>query len=157
MTDAKSKGRASSRRKKEPDTAVAGRKRVIDTPEKFDELVDGYLAICRATTPPTPITLTGMILALGLTSKEGFYHYATYEGFEESVSRARLLIEHEYEKRLHGPNYIGALFGLKNFGWHDRPPTELERLQIEKLKKELDNSTDSLADVFKQLAEKLPG
>ncbi|HEU4708387.1 MAG TPA: terminase small subunit [Methylophilaceae bacterium] len=96
------------------------RPRTISSPEEFDLRVNGYIELCRSAEPPEPITLTGMILALGLTSKEGFYHYATYEGYGPSVERARLFIENAYEKRLvTSTNAAANIFALKNMGWKD--------------------------------------
>jgi len=98
-----------------------GRPRKIDSPETFDALVDTYILVCQDPDNPKPITLTGMVLALGLTSKDSLYEYGTYPEFSESVKRARLLIEHEYEHRLvAGTNAAAPIFALKNFGWKDK-------------------------------------
>ena len=51
---------------------------------------------------------------------EEFYDYEKREGFSHSVKRARMLVEAEYERRLHGNNVGGAIFALKNHGWSDR-------------------------------------
>jgi hypothetical protein len=100
-------------------TNPVGRPRKIESPEKFDELVDSYIALCQQANEP--ILLTGLILSLGLTSKEGFYEYQNYEGFSDSVKRARMLVEMEYEKRLNnGSNAAAPIFALKNFGWADK-------------------------------------
>ena len=131
MTNAKSTGRSSSRSKKgTPRTPPIPQKR-IPTPEAFDMLVDSYVNMCRTANPPQPITLTGMILALGFRSKQGFYEYAKYPGYEECVSRARLFVECELETRLHGANAAGAIFGLKNMGWMDITPEQLEKIRLE--------------------------
>lgn len=100
-----------------------GRPRKIKSPEEFDALVDGYIDMCRAT--DEPILLTGMILALGLTSKESFYNYQDYDGFMDSVKRARMLVELEYEKRLNfASSATGPIFALKNLGWKDKQEVE---------------------------------
>ena len=133
MTSAKN-GRE-SKSKKEPKKAI-GRPRAVSSPEQFDTLVDSYIELCRNANEP--ILLTGLILSLGLTSKEGFYEYQNYDGFSDSVKRARLLIESEYEKRMvTGTNAASSIFALKNFGWMDKHPTSLDDLQAEKLKREL--------------------
>ena len=96
-----------------------GRPRKINSPDEFDSLVDSYFSLCRAN--EEPILLTGMILALGLCSKESFYHYETYPEFSDSVKRARMLVESEYEKRLNqNSSAAGPIFALKNFGWADK-------------------------------------
>jgi hypothetical protein len=131
MTDAKSTGRNSSRSKKttgkRPPPPIQQKR--IPTPEAFDKLVDSYVKLCHES--HTPITLTGMILALGFRSKQGFYEYAKYPGYEECVSRAKLFIECELETRLHGANAAGAIFGLKNMGWMDITPEQLEKIRLE--------------------------
>lgn len=104
---------------------LGGRPRVIESPEKMDELVDEYFANCRAT--DEPITLTGMILHLGLNSRAALDAYATYDGFFNPVKRAKLLIESEYEKDLKRGERgaAGSIFALKNFGWRDQQAVEM--------------------------------
>lgn len=115
-----------------------GRPRKISSPDEFDRLVNEYIAQCQNVDAPKAITLTGMILALGLTSKEGFYEYGSYPEFSDSVKRARLLIECEYENRLVlGSNSASSIFALKNFGWADKHPSYLDELQAKKLEREL--------------------
>lgn len=133
-----------------------GRPRIIQSPEEMDRLVVDYVATCKES--GDPLILTGMILHMGLSSKQSFYEYMNYDGFSDSVKKARLLIESEYEKRMvDGSSPAGAIFALKNFEWKDKHPTELDNLQCEKLKKEmlvLDET--SLAKEFSDLAGKLP-
>jgi hypothetical protein len=108
----------------EPSKRPVGRPRAIDCPEKFDALVDGYFDLCRQNSEP--ILLTGMILSLGLVSKEAFYNYETYPEFSDSVKRARMLVEMEYEKRLNTASAVAApIFALKNFGWKDKQEVAL--------------------------------
>lgn len=98
-----------------------GRPRKIDSPETFDNLVDTYILTCQDPGNPKAITLTGMVLALGLCSKDSFYDYEQFPEFTDSVKRARLLVEHEYENRLvAGSNAAAPIFALKNFGWKDK-------------------------------------
>lgn len=99
-----------------------GRPRIIDSPERLDELVEQYVLQQKA--EREPLTLTGLIHHVGLSSRESFDEYGRREEFSDSVKRAKLLIECEYEKRLHGPNATGGIFGLKNFGWKDK--TEID-------------------------------
>ena len=102
-----------------------GRPRKIDSPETFDALVDTYILICQDPDNPKAITLTGMVLALGLCSKDTFYEYEKFPEFTDSVKRARLLVEHEYENRLvAGNNAAAPIFALKNFGWKDKHEVE---------------------------------
>lgn len=99
---------------------LPGRPRAIDSPETFDRLVDSYIELCKTAQPPEPVTLTGMILALGLSSRQSLDEYLKYEGFSDSVKRAKLFIENAYETRLAtGSNAAAPIFALKNFGWKD--------------------------------------
>lgn len=101
-----------------------GRPRIITTPEEFDERVDAYIAECKE--KEEPVLLTGMILALGMNSKNTFYEYENYPEFSDSVKKARLLVEMEYEKRLCTlPSATGSIFALKNFGWRDKVENEV--------------------------------
>lgn len=107
-----------------------GRPRHIETPEEFDRLVDNYIEMCRAIPPcdeyphgreETPISLTGMIMALGLTSRTSLEDYKTYDGFLYSVKRAKIFVENAYEMRMikQQGSVIGSIFALKNFNWTD--------------------------------------
>lgn len=112
-----------TKRKKPEDKLPVGRKRLIDSPETFDKLVDSYIDLCKQANEP--ILLTGMILSLGLNSRDSFYEYQKYPEFSDSVKRARMLIEMEYEKRLNsGSNAAAPIFALKNFGWTDKQELE---------------------------------
>ncbi len=110
------------KKEKKQETAKnpVGRPRVIKSPQEFDRLVDSYIDMCRSNNEP--VLFIGMVLALGLTCKEAFYHYGReFPEFSESVKRARSIIEVEYEKRLNVNNSAaGPIFALKNFGWVDK-------------------------------------
>lgn len=96
----------------------AGRPRKIESPQEFDELADAYFARCEAR--EEPVTLTGLILSLGLSSRESLDEYGRREEFSDSVKRAKMYVEWEYEKKMHSPACTGAIFALKNFGWKDK-------------------------------------
>jgi len=100
---------------------VTGRSRIIETPEEMDLRIDNYILSCLDKNEP--LTLTGMILFIGLSSRESFDHYAKeHEGFSDSVKRGKLIIQYGYEIRLHGTTPTGSIFALKNFGWFDKTP-----------------------------------
>lgn len=101
---------------------AAGRPRIIASPEEMDQRVDEFVALCAA--QERPVTLTGMILHLGLVSRQSFDEYANRPEFSDSVRRAKLIIEMEYEQRLHGNSPTGSIFALKNFGWKDKQDIE---------------------------------
>jgi len=51
--------------------------------------------------------------------------YAQRPEFLNSVKKAKLRVEMEYEKALHSRNPSGPIFALKNFGWTDKQDVEL--------------------------------
>lgn len=100
--------------------APNGRPRKIKSPKEMDKLINEYVML--QAEKKLPLLLTGMILYLGLSSRESFDEYKSYEGFSDSVKRGKLLIEVGYEFRLHGTTPTGSIFALKNFGWFDKTP-----------------------------------
>ena len=102
-----------------------GRPRIIETPEEFDALLEAYLE--RVLDPETyePITLTGLVLSLGFSSKQSLYEYGQRDGFTDSVKRARLVVEHSYELNLRGQNAAGVIFALKNMDWSDKQQLDI--------------------------------
>lgn len=99
------------------------RPRKIKSPEEFDRKVDEYISRCEAT--EKPITWTGLALSLDLNSRQAIDQYLTYDGFKDSVLRAKLLVECAYEQRLHGNSPTGAIFALKNMNWTDKQEREI--------------------------------
>jgi hypothetical protein len=102
--------------------ARPGRKRIFSSPEELDERVDAYKDHCAEN--KEPVTETGLVLFLGFKSRQSLYDYSKRPEYADSIAYARLLVEHEYEKRLHGNNPTGAIFALKNKGWSDRQVLE---------------------------------
>jgi hypothetical protein len=70
---------------------------------------------------PDPPTITGLALHLGFNSLKEFEQYEKAGRFASRLKRARLLITAAYEKKLHNSHHGGAVFALKEMGWHDRP------------------------------------
>lgn len=107
--------------KKDPKTGQFDLK--IPTPEVFRALVDAYVLDCTAN--KKPVLYSGLILAIGLASREAFNRYRGYgAAFEYEVNRARMIVQHSYEIQLasRGSAPAGPIFGLKQFGWSERPP-----------------------------------
>lgn len=96
----------------------AGRPRTIASPEEFEARAEEYFREAAETN--TPLTVTGLALAVGLSSRESLQEYARREEYSDPVKRAKLRVEHAYECRLMGHSPAGAIFGLKNFGWSDK-------------------------------------
>jgi hypothetical protein len=93
-----------------------GRPPVFDSPEQLSIKVDEYFDALSG----EPATITGLALFLGFESRQSFYDYEEKEDFSYTIKRARLRIEHEYEKKLSGNNVAGPIFALKNLSWKDK-------------------------------------
>lgn len=104
---------------------MSSQKRAFATVEAFDAKLEQFLA-----DHDGPLTLTGLVLGLGLRSKQALAWYEDREEFAESVKYAKLHVEHSYEKRLHENSCAGAIFALKNMGWDDKRQVELEGLHV---------------------------
>jgi len=107
-----------------------GRPRRYETPEQMQEVIDAYFAsVARP-------TITGLALALGFTSRQALVNYQGYSPeFRDTVKRAKLRVEHEYEKLLLDPTAKPAavIFALKNLGWRERQEpaaTDLPPIQV---------------------------
>jgi len=92
---------------------MMGRPRIVKSPKKFEELTEEYFAEEDAP------TITGLALYLGFADRQSLYDYQKREEFSGIVKRARLRVEHAYEKRLGASNPTGAIFALKQMGWSD--------------------------------------
>lgn len=74
---------------------------------------------------PEPATITGLCLFLGFESRQSFHDYAKNEEFSYTIKKARLRIEHEYEKSMNTSKIPTAqIFALKNLGWSDKQEIE---------------------------------
>ena len=95
------------------------RRTKVESPEEFEKRAQAYFDLCAAT--DEPVTLTGLVLAVGLNSKQAL-HYCKNEraGFKDVVEWALLNVEHYNEKGLHGKSGVGCIFVLKNMGWTDK-------------------------------------
>lgn len=95
----------------------------VETPEEFDARAEAYFAQCAADQKRP--TVNGLVLALGLTSRQSLHNYEARPEFMDTVKRARTVIEAAWEECLSGPNAAGTIFWLKNQGWTDVQRTEL--------------------------------
>jgi hypothetical protein len=68
-----------------------------------------------------PATISGLALFLGFNSRQEFDTYERNGEFACEIKRGRLMIEAEYEKKLHYQSPTGAIFVLKSLGWTERP------------------------------------
>lgn len=121
---------------------MAGRPRKYETAEALEQAIEDYFnpvvstkintkcgpeelpAITERELNPNP-TITGLALHLGFESRQSFYDYEKEGEFSYAIKRARLTIESKYEEKLYGQACTGAIFALKNFGWHDKTQQDI--------------------------------
>lgn len=95
-------------------THPGGRPPIFNSPEEMQTLIDKYLE------EESHVTICGLAIALGFCSRGTLYEYAKKEEFSDTVKRAMLKIENEYEKRTNSTAPTGPIFVLKNMGWSDK-------------------------------------
>lgn len=103
-----------------------GRPRKYQSVEQFDAAVQAYLDHCSNPDNNEPITWTGLCLFMGFYGRAELDNYLEYDGFSNSVKKAKSLVEFAYEKRLvQSDKPAGPIFALKNFGWRDKTEVDL--------------------------------
>lgn len=98
-----------------------GRPLKFKSVEELQEKIDGYFSLCA--TDKEPITITGLALALD-TTRDLLVNYGKKDEFSDTIKKAKLKVENEYEKRLVKRGSSGDIFALKNFGWSDKQEVE---------------------------------
>lgn len=93
-------------------------KAFFETPEQMQELIDAYFVACDK--DKTPLTITGLALALGFCSRQSIYDYEKRHVYSYTIKRARLTVEQSYELDLRTQYSSGPIFALKNLGWSDK-------------------------------------
>lgn len=125
-----------------------GRPPMYKTVEEIQAKIDAYFKSCEGTvytddegTPvldkfgrpvivgERPLTITGLALALGFTSRQALLNYQAKEEFVDTITRAKAKVEQYAEERLYdkdGAN--GAKFSLANNfeGWKEKQQIEAE-------------------------------
>jgi hypothetical protein len=96
---------------------------LVHTPEEVKERAAAFFAECDA--KKEPYTITGLALALGMTSRKQLIEYSERAEFRNTIRDAKLRCEQYAEKRLFGTTPTGAIFALKNYGWTDKTETEI--------------------------------
>lgn len=97
-------------------THPGGRPPFYETVEAMQEEIDKYFA----DTSDEEITVTGLALALGFTSRAALLNYQEKEEFVNTVKKAKTKVENSYERSLRKNGRSGDIFALKNFGWDDK-------------------------------------
>jgi DNA-packaging protein gp3 len=100
------------------ETRPIGRPRIIGSPEDFDAAAKAYFDDCAE--KELPLTITGLALGVGLSSRQQLDVYQGRPEFTDSVKKAKARVEAGYEMRLHGNSPTGAIFALKNMQWSDK-------------------------------------
>lgn len=125
-----------------------GRPPKYKSKEEIQEKIDAYFTECKGTVmldkdgrPITdkygnviyvgkrPVTITGLALALGFTSRQALLNYQAKKEFVDTVTRAKAVVEMYTEERLFdkdGAN--GAKFSLANnfSGWKEKQHVEAD-------------------------------
>lgn len=110
-----------------------GRPALFSSPEELQAKVDAYFnGGANKKEYPTlagsveiPIyTISGLAYFLGFTSRQSFYDYENRVEFSDTIKKARLRIEMNYEENLIDKACTGSIFALKNMGWSDK--TEID-------------------------------
>ena len=107
------------------------------TPGALKRDINKYFKECEK--KGTPLTITGLALALG-TNRQTLINYEKNLGgdFDTIIKRAKLMCENFAEQYLYnGKNVAGAIFNLKNnYGWIE--------------KKEIEHSGGFIVDLIKK-------
>lgn len=76
-----------------------------------------------------PLTITGLALALGFTTRQALLNYQGKDDFVDTITRAKLFIENYAETRLYDKDGCnGAKFNLSNNfnGWNEKQQIEAD-------------------------------
>lgn len=123
-----------------------GRPPMYASAEEIQEKIDAYFKECEGKvytdddgnpvidkygnvviTGARPLTITGLALALGFTSRQALLNYQAKEEFVDTILRAKSVIERYAEERLYDKDGCnGAKFSLANNfeGWREKQQIE---------------------------------
>lgn len=92
----------------------AGRPPFYKTVEEMDTAIDNYFVSTKENNEP--LTITGLALWLGFTSRQAVLNYEGKPEFVDAIKRAKLQIENYNEKVLYdrGIPTAGVIFNLAN-------------------------------------------
>ncbi len=100
-----------------------GRPRIIQSPEEAWEKGQAYFKQCRE--EERPITITGLALALGLSSRQQLIVYGNRPEFADTIKALKTVVENYAEERAFSTTAAGAIFILKNHGWSDKTEQDI--------------------------------
>ena len=96
---------------------AGGRPRKFKTVAEMSDAIDAYFD----ETAFDKITITGLALHLGFTSRADLINYEGYsDEFHYTIKTAKLFVENAYEQDLRSKGGSGPIFALKNFDWKDK-------------------------------------
>ena len=100
---------------------AGGRPRKYQSVEEMQAAIESYFEM----TPFDKITITGLALHLGFTSRADLINYEGYSAeFYYTIKTAKLFVENAYETDLRSKGGSGPIFALKNFDWSDKHEVE---------------------------------
>lgn len=102
---------------------AGGRPRIIESPEEMLRRGYEYFDLCKE--EESPILVTGLVLALGLSCRDTLIEYGHRPEFTDTVKELKSVCENFAENRLYSNNPTGAIFALKNYGWTDKQDLNL--------------------------------
>ena len=119
-----------------------GRPPMYKTPEEMQNAIDKYFEECKGEyitdeegnlltdkhgypvkTKERPLTITGLALALGFTTRQSLLNYEGDPAFLDTIKKAKAKVEQYAEERLFDKDGVnGAKFNLSNNfkGWSER-------------------------------------
>lgn len=103
---------------------MGGRPPVFSKPADLEKRCEEYFLNCIK--EGDNITITGLALYLGFSSRGTINEYAKKKGFSDVVKRAMCVVENRYEVAACDNNATGPIFILKNMGWSDRTEMDLK-------------------------------
>ena len=107
--------------------------------EELQQQIDQYFE----ETPSSRWTITGLAMALD-TSRETLINYSERENFFDTIRRAKIKVENEYEIDLREKCHAGNIFALKNFGWKDKTEVDatINQGKLTSLLEQFDDTDD---------------
>lgn len=103
-------------------STTSGRPPIYETPEQMMLKAAEYFDYETTASGICKPTISGLIFHLGFSCRQSWYTYKTKPEFKETVDRLLLFIESCYEKNLHGFQWAGSAFALRNINseyWKD--------------------------------------
>lgn len=95
--------------------AYMGAKPFYGRVEDMQKSIDLYFDNC----PKDEITITGLALHLGFTTRQALINYEDKPEFVDAIKKAKMRVENSYELSLRKNGRSGDIFALKNFNWKD--------------------------------------